>query len=175
MNRKEIFLLIGQKGSGKSFLGTIFDMEFGIRFIRVEDWIRQIKKDRDIFDEIYLKQVFTEIENGIREMLNETDRLVFESTGLTHYFDKMLESLKKDFRVTTIGVYADSRICLDRVRTRDQTIHINISDDQVSMINEKIRARDFETDYQIDNENRTEKEIIEDLKNIVGLTQNQIE
>ena len=174
MNRKEIFLLIGQKGSGKSFIGTIFYKEFGINFIRVEDWAKQIKKDRDIDNETYLKQVFIEIENGIRETLNKLDKLVFESTGLTAYFDQMLESLKKDFQVTTIGVYADSRICLDRVKTRDQMIHINVSDTQVSMINEKVRERDFKTDFRIDNETKSEKDLIGELGNILEMTEYQL-
>lgn len=42
--RKNIILLIGQKGSGKSFIGNIFEKEFGIKFIRVEDWAKHIKK-----------------------------------------------------------------------------------------------------------------------------------
>ena len=45
MRRKEILLLIGQKGSGKSFIGTIIEKNFGIKFVRVEDWAKQIMKD----------------------------------------------------------------------------------------------------------------------------------
>ncbi|OFY34722.1 MAG: hypothetical protein A2W91_20650 [Bacteroidetes bacterium GWF2_38_335] len=167
MNKKEIYLLIGQKGSGKSFVGKIFNDEFNVKFIRVEDWVRQIRKDQDVFSETYLKQVFETIEKGIREALLEIDRLVFESTGLSSYFDKMLEGLKKDFHVTTIGIYADSKICLNQVRARDKTIHINISDDQVSLINEKVKARNLLTDFRIDNETKTEKELIREIRTIL--------
>jgi len=97
INRKTIFLLIGQKGSGKSFIGTLFDKEFGITFIRVEDWAKKIIKNRDVDDKAYLKQVFGSIEKGIRSSLAHKDQLVFESTGLTEYFDEMLERLKSDF------------------------------------------------------------------------------
>ena len=93
INRKTIFLLIGQKGSGKSFIGTLFDKEFGITFIRVEDWAKKIIKNRDVDDKAYLKQVFGSIEKGIRSSLAHKDQLVFESTGLTEYFDEMLERL----------------------------------------------------------------------------------
>lgn len=167
MNRKSIFLLIGQKGSGKSFIGTLMDKKFGIKFIRVEDWAKKIKKDRNVDNEVYLKQVFEEIERGIRDSLSEKDKIVFESTGLTEYFDLMLENLRRDFQVTTIGVYADGETCLKRVKYRDQEIHINISDDQVLMINEKVRERNFETDFSIINEDKSEKELINDIaKNI---------
>lgn len=171
MNRKHIFLLVGQKGSGKSYIGTILDKEFGIKFIRVEDWAKEIKKDRDVGNESYLRQVFDAIENGIRAHLNQTDNLVFESTGLTPYFDDMLESLMRDFKVTTIGVYADSSICLDRVKKRDQTIHISVSDDQVSLINEKVREKKFKADFLIENEHKTEMDIIQELNDIVALSQ----
>lgn len=169
-NRKEIFLLIGQKGSGKSFIGSLMDKEFGINFIRVEDWAKKIKKDRDVDNQAYLKQVFEEIEKGIRESLVDKDKIVFESTGLTEYFDQMIQSLKRDFQVTTIGVYADSTICLERVKSRDQDIHINVSDDQVQMINHKVRERNFETDFSIINENKSEKELINEIGKTIGQT-----
>src|SRR5690554_2486721 len=168
---KKIYLLIGQKGSGKSYIGTLMEKEFGIKFIRVEDWAKKIKKDRNVDNEAYLKQVFEEIVSGIRDSLSDKDKIVFESTGLTEYFDIMLESLRRDFQVTTIGVYADSTTCLTRVKSRDQEIHINISDDQVLMINEKVRERNFETDFSIINEDKSEKELINEIaKNIERTT-----
>ncbi|MCZ2459361.1 MAG: zeta toxin family protein [Chitinophagales bacterium] len=170
MNTKIIYLLIGQKGSGKSFIGTLMDKEFGINFIRVEDWAKKIKKDRDVDNEAYLKQVFEEIEKGIRESIVDKDKIVFESTGLTEYFDQMIQSLRRDFRVNTIGVYADSAICLERIKSRDQDIHINVSDDQVLMINAKVRERNFETDFLIINENKSEKELINVIGKSIGQT-----
>lgn len=170
MKSKIIYLLIGQKGSGKSFIGTLMEKEFGIKFIRVEDWAKKIMKDRDVDNEVYLKQVFEKIENGIRGSLTDKDKIVFESTGLTEHFDLMLESLRRDFQVTTIGVYADSTTCLKRVKSRDQEIHINISDDQVLMINEKVRERNFETDFSIINEDKSEKELINEIEKNVEQT-----
>jgi dephospho-CoA kinase len=168
MMRKEIFLLVGQKGSGKSFIGSIFDKHFGIKFIRVEDWAKEIKRDRAVDDEAYLKQVFGEIERGIRASLGKTDRIVFESTGLSEYFDNMLHRLKQDFRVFIIRVYADPDTCLQRVRSRDQAIHINVSDDQVLMINEKVRKRSLGADFSIDNSNKSQIQIIKEVEHIIG-------
>lgn len=168
MQQKSIYLLIGQKGSGKSFIGTIFDKEFGIQFVRVEDWAKQIKRDREINDESYLRQVFAEIEKGIRQTLLGTDKLVFESTGLTEYFDAMLESLKKDFKVTTIAIKADSATCLERVRSRDLKIHINVSDDQVLMVNRKVLERNMKTDFYIENENRSKEALMTEVGKILG-------
>lgn len=35
-NKKIIYLLIGPKGSGKTFIGSLMDKHFDIRFIRVD-------------------------------------------------------------------------------------------------------------------------------------------
>jgi shikimate kinase len=169
MSRKKIYLLIGQKGSGKSFIGANMEKRFGITFIRVEDWAKQIKKDRAVENETYLKQVFEMIEKGVRESLKQIDKVVFESTGLTDYFDQMLENLKKDFHVITIGIYADGKTCLDRVKNRDQSIHINISDDQVTVINDKVRQKHFQTDHKINNEAMTEEELVGQIEKILKL------
>ena len=124
-----------------------------------------------MINEFYLKTVFDEIEKGIRDGLKKTDALVFESTGLTDHFDRMLQSLKMDFQVVTIGVNADSATCLNRVKAKAQTIHINVSDEQVLMINEKVKARDFKTDFYIETENKFEHELINYIKGFVGLNQ----
>lgn len=167
MKNKNIYLLIGPKGSGKSWIGSLLEREFGIKFIRVEDWAKQTKRDRAVDDEAYLRQVFESIEKGIRSSLMTTNQLFFESTGLTEYFDRMYHSLKKDFRVVTIGIIADPKTCLERVKTRDQKIHINISDDQVHRINEMVQTRDFPTDFRLINQSKTQQDVIEELEYII--------
>ena len=37
MENKTIYLLLGQKGSGKTFIGYLFEKHFQRKFIRVED------------------------------------------------------------------------------------------------------------------------------------------
>lgn len=173
MNRKEILLLIGKKGSGKSFIGLLMDREFGVKFIRVEDWAKRIKKDRSIDNEIYLKQVFEEIEKGIRQAMDSVDKVVFESTGLTDHFDHMLQSLQKDYKVTTITVDAHNNTCLDRVKSRDQSIHIKVSDDQVFMINRKVAEKSFQSDFRINNESKSEQALIVELDSLLKLIAKQ--
>lgn len=109
------------------------------------------KKERDVENKSYLKEVFEIIEDGLRKSLVHYDKIVFESTALSEYFDLMLSNLKKDYNITTIGIKADSNICLERVLSRDNRIHINISDSQVTYINQKVLERNFQTDYQINN------------------------
>ncbi|TXN35214.1 hypothetical protein FVB32_11535 [Flagellimonas hymeniacidonis] len=163
-----IYLLIGQKGSGKTFIGELFEKHFNIKFVRVEDWAKPIKKDRKVDDENYLKEVFAAVENGIRGSLQKRESLVFESTGLTKYFDAMLLNLQSDFKVVTIGVKATSELCLDRVKSRDQSIHINVSDEQVNKINDAVIKRNRQTDFVINNNNKSEPSLVDEIANIIN-------
>jgi shikimate kinase len=167
MNKKTVYLLIGQKGSGKSFTGALMDRKFGIKFIRVENWVKQIKKGREIDNPSYLNDAFCVIENGIRDALKQNDKIVFESTGLTSNFDQMLINLRKDFLVFTIQIEAEKDTCLTRVKTRDQSIHINVSDEQVNNINEQVQLKKFDTDYFIDNEKKSEDELKQEIEKII--------
>lgn len=143
MKEKSIDLLIGQKGSGKSFIGTLMEDEFGIKFLRVEDWAKQVKRERDFDNLSYIKEFFLTIERLVRTILEHNDEIVFESTGLSDSFDQMLENLRHDFLLITIGIKANDELCLDRVSNRDQTIHINISDDQIMLINKQVLEKKF--------------------------------
>jgi shikimate kinase len=167
MTNKTIYLLIGPKGSGKSFIGTLMDQKFGIPFIRVEDWAKKVKKDRQIDNEDYLSDVFSAIEKGIRHSLDMNDKIVFESTGLTPHFDRMLENVKEDFSVVTIGVHANHELCLHRVKSRDQSIHINISDEQVNEINKQVKKKEMRTDFQLINEGKSVEELVSEMREIL--------
>ncbi|HMQ69932.1 MAG TPA: AAA family ATPase [Ignavibacteria bacterium] len=167
MNSKVIYLLTGPKGSGKSFTGKIMEREFGIRFIRVEDKVKEIKKDRQIDDESYLEEVFVEIEKMVREALTVHDKIAFESTGLTAHFDRMLKNLKKDHNVITISVYANEELCIKRVRSRDKSVHIDVSDEQVKLINRMVIEKNMITDAVIINDNINEEELVEEIREIV--------
>ena len=167
-DKKRIFLFIGPKGSGKSYLGDLMQRHSGIPFLRVEDWAKKVKKDRAFSDETYLKDVFETIEQGVRACLENNGACSFESTGLTAHFDKMMSSLSKDYHVRTIGVQCPPEVCLQRVKHRDQTMHINVSDEHVEQINRLVREKDMKTDFSIANNNKKENELLQELRVIAA-------
>jgi predicted kinase len=165
---KKIYLLIGAKGSGKSFIGMLMEEHFGVKFIRVEDWAQKIKAKRAINNEAYLTDVFQGIEDGIREVMIREDIIVFESTGLTSQFDRMLKNLQGDFSVITILVEAKNETCLRRVKTREQSIHIAVSDEQVNEINKLVQEKQMPTDHCVTNENKSAKELVAEISKIIA-------
>ena len=64
----------------------------------------------------------------------------------------MLSSLKRDFRIITIGVHANMELCVRRINERDQSIHIPFSEEEmINDINLRVSKKWMDTDYEICN------------------------
>jgi shikimate kinase len=162
---KTIYILIGQKGSGKTFAGQIIQDTYSIKFVRVEDIAKKVKKARSLYDESYHNEAFNQIEFHLREVLENTKSVVFESTGLGSAFDRMLNSLKRDYKLFTIGIKADPDLCLERITNRDQSTHINVSDEDVIHINYLVRENNFAYDFELNN-NGSREALVSGLETI---------
>jgi shikimate kinase len=165
---KTLYILIGLKGSGKTFIGKLIEDKFNIPFLRVENIFKNIKRERHFSDESYIKEGFTLLEKEIRIRFEKANALTMESTGLTDEFKQMLENLKKDFTVKLIKIYAGSKLCLKRVRERDGKEHINVSDNDVEKINKLANNVKFDYDLVIDNNSKTKEEIIKEFNSFIG-------
>ena len=165
MSEAVIYILIGQKGSGKTYIGNIVRELYGITFIRVEDIALKIKQNRAVDDESYHKDVFAQIESHIRSVIVNNPIIIFESLGLTPHFDNMLENLKGDFRVICINVKVSPELCLERIKNRDKSIQIDISDEEILKINSLILEKNMLCDYEIEN-NESRAELIPQLNKL---------
>lgn len=150
--QKLLHILIGPKGSGKTFIGSLLQQELAIPFLRVEDIALAVRRDRSHQDDGYVLEVFAAIERAVRERLRTTDELIIESTGLTPAFDTMLARLERDFRVNLVRVHASAETCLSRVKQRDQSLHVDVSDAHVQQINEMVAAKTWPFKGEIDNQ-----------------------
>ena len=162
---KTIYILIGRKGSGKSFIGEMVQDLYGIKFIRVENIALNVKRDRAIDDESYLDEVFSGIESNLRNVTKNEPSIIFESTGLSRQFDIMLGNLKRDYRVKTIKVNADDNMCIERIHSRDKSTHVNVSDSEVMRINAFVRQKNLVCDFEINNDGN-EEELVSALSKI---------
>ncbi len=167
MARKKIYLLLGPKGAGKTFLGGLMEEHYQVPFLRVEDTIKELAVKVDVNDEDYLKLVFSTIETHVRNKLNQHDSLSFESTGLSNYYDEMLASLQLDFDVITIGIKASPESCLQRIKSRDQSIHIPFDDQELMAINTKALSKQHNLNHIIENESLDKEQLVEKLEPIV--------
>ena len=147
-----IYLLLGLKGSGKTYIGERMKAQYGIHFIRVEDIVKSLKGNRSHKDPEFQEEAFTAIEHSVREALKSHKKVVFESTGLTPFFKTMLANLEADFKVKKVNVMADAETCLERIKARDASIHIPFSEQEIVELNKEIKALQIPHDHTISND-----------------------
>ena len=157
---KTINILIGLKGSGKTYIGQLLQESYNIPFLRVEDICLKIKANRDVFDKEYISETFNLIEKEIRHQLQSVNELTIESTGAASEFDLMLKNLEKDFIVRPIKINTNPLICLQRVKSRDLKAHIPVSDEKVNEINKLAAQKSYNYDLVIANDDTSDEDIL---------------
>lgn len=154
---KTLFILIGPKGAGKTYIGTLIDKaQIGIKFLQVEPiWINYLQnglKDRDGWDIV---------EEEIDKLFGSNDKIMIESLGAGDGFAKFGKSLMNKYAIKLIKVESALDKCLERVRTRNSADHIPVSDDKVEEYNKIAAQVSYNWDQIIDNNDlATDTEII---------------
>lgn len=123
---KTIHLLIGPKGAGKTFIGSTLHRRLGVYFLRVEPiWLSLVPGEDG----------WRKVELEIDHLLQDLDEIIIESLGAGDGFLRFRDQLSRKYRLCFIKVVADLDECLRRVRTRDTSDHIPVSDSDVERYN----------------------------------------
>lgn len=148
----KLYILIGPKGSGKTFIGSRIEQLTGIKFLRVEPLWLNLAEGEDGWNRV---------EREIDALFLQHDQIIIESLGAGDGFNRLYASLKVKYQLKLIKVETDLDECLRRVRSRDKENHIPVSDDKVREYN-RIAARvQHSWDKIIDNNGpATDEEIL---------------
>jgi hypothetical protein len=137
-----LYFLIGPKGSGKTTIGTLVNTHTDIAFIRVEPIWLSLQPG----------------ENGWQKVMEVIDatfqtrpKVMIESLGAGEEFQRFYAILAQKYVTKMIRVYADLDICLARVKSRDSSNHIAVSDDKVEEYNRIAVKVSYPWDLEIDN------------------------
>jgi shikimate kinase len=160
--KKQVLILIGLKGSGKTYIGSLLQEKFDIKFFRVEEIWLSLKSEK--LTNEYIKEGFSKVEKEIDKILHDTDRIIIESTGTTDYFRIFLDRLKTKYELKLIKVQTSPELCLIRVKSRNSVLHVPVSDEIVDIINQEALNLDMQYDLIIDNEKSTDREILENIQ-----------
>jgi shikimate kinase len=163
--KKHIIVLIGLKGSGKTYIGTLIQEKLGIKFFRVENIWLSLPTER--FSNEYIIEGFSLVEKELDRFLIDTDWIIIESTGATDYFNIFLDKIKSKYDVKLVKINTDPELCFKRVKSRDSSIHIPVSDDIVDKINRDALKVDLHYDLLINNDKSKDNEIIEKIQTII--------
>lgn len=164
-----LLLLVGLKGVGKTFIGSLLEKHLDVKFLRVEPIFLELMRLEPELAGIDLeKRGFQIVLDKLDELAQVNDTLCIESTGTAHTFLQFLTALSQGFRVLIIRIQAPFNTCIERVMTRDKSLHIPVSDDRLREINERALLVNLTWDLEINNsEFEDEDVIVESVKNIL--------
>ncbi|MBW4618883.1 MAG: ASCH domain-containing protein [Cyanosarcina radialis HA8281-LM2] len=140
--QKTLYILIGPKGAGKTHIGTQIARHTTIQFIRVEPiWLKLAPGENG----------WEAVEKAIDRAFQQHDEVAIESLGAGDGFDRFHASLMTKYNVKRIKVYTDLAECLKRVKNRDNSEHIPVSDEKVEEYNKIATSVHHVWDAIVDN------------------------
>lgn len=139
---KILYILIGPKGSGKTYIGKRVHRYTDIHFLRVEPIWLALAEGEDGWQKA---------EKTIDDLFQSYEKVMIESLGAGEGFKGMLANLKAKYEVRMIKIETELPECLNRVRSRNQQDHIPVSDDKVVVYNEIAAKVEYDWYATIDN------------------------
>jgi shikimate kinase len=162
---KQLIILIGLKGSGKTYIGSLIQERLGIHFVRVEEVWLSIQHKR--FSKDYYSEGFKLVEQEIANQFLNLDIITIESTGISNYFKPFLRELGYKYNLKLIKINTSPDTCLNRFKSRDSSIHIPVSDDLFEQINKEALEVDLEYDAFLENEYSSDDEILQKISETI--------
>ncbi len=157
-NQKILFILIGPKGSGKTHIGRLVDRQTDITFLSVEPIWLALEPNED---------GWKKVEASIDSMFQRHDKLMIESLGAGEGFRNFHACLTEKYPIRMIRVYAALETCFTRVKTRNSTQQIPVSDDQLREYNRIAAEVRYNWDLEIDNDGpASDEDIIASIQSI---------
>ncbi len=154
-----LYMLIGPKGAGKTYIGTLIARYTEIKFISVEPiWLSLQPGENG----------WKKVEQVIDEAFTDHSKVMIESLGAGEEFGKFRANLEKKYTLKMIRVYTDLETCLARVKSRDRTAHIPVSDEKVEQYNRIAATVFFDWDLEINNNApATDEEILTAIQTLL--------
>jgi shikimate kinase len=157
---RRVILLVGPKGAGKSTLGHLIQEELDVRFVRVEPLFLAVRAELGASHSDFERCGFQAVVERLRDELRSHDTICFESTGASDLLESVIAKLAPVATVLPVKAQADPEQCLERVRTRDRSIHMPVLDDQVSTINARAMLCDLPWAATIDNRGPLDRDAV---------------
>lgn len=137
-----LYLLIGPKGAGKSYIGMLAHQHTDIFFIRVEPiWLNLQSGENG----------WKKVESEIDTVIQSHNKIMVESLGVGEGFRGFYAALAKKYSIKMIRVHADLATCFARVKSRNKAGHIPVSDDKVLEYNKIAATVAYDWDLEINN------------------------
>lgn len=159
--RSRLLVLVGPKGCGKSTIGRMIEARFDAHFLDVERIaLRVLRCMGGIIDETYARRAFEEIARTIRTIERDYPTILMETTGASEETAWFLDKLRSRYDVRLIRIRSGAETCTRRIKSRNQTRQIAVSEDLIREMHARSEALQLPWDADLDNDRGlTEDEI----------------
>lgn len=139
----KLLILVGPKGSGKSYIGRQLEGLFHIKFVRIEAVWQELKERRDDFlspdyiregRQLTLDLIQSHLKNG---------HVCLEASGISDDWDEYESNLKSLAEIVFVKVVCSLEECKRRALNRDQSLQVQISDTLFDDMNRKAAGVQF--------------------------------
>jgi len=139
---KTLYLLIGPKGSGKTYIGDYINKNTEIHFLRVEQiWVALRQNENG-----WLK-----VTEAIAQCFIQSEKVMIENLGAGDEFNHFLSQMKELYSTKLIKIETNLDLCFRRVTERNNRNHIPVSEDKVKEYNKIASKVVLSWDLIIDN------------------------
>jgi shikimate kinase len=157
-----LIILIGPKGSGKSYIGRILESSLGVYFLHVEPlWMAYCSECKQLGRQPVIAEGIRRVHPVLKSALRKHKNLCVETTGASSEILDDLLSLGRNAGILLVRVEASLQTCLRRIATRDQTHQIFMDRDLVEEVYRLSTSLQMPFDLFIQNERTAEHEIVQ--------------
>lgn len=157
-----LILLVGPKGSGKSYIGRLLESALGVYFLHVERlWMTYHAECEAAGKPVDIREGLQRVRPDLRRALSVHEHTAVETTGASAEILEDLLALGSEFGLLTILVQARLRDCLARIAARDQRRQIPVDVEMIEHIHEISTNLEMSFDIVLKNTELTDEKILE--------------
>jgi len=133
--KKIVYLMIGAKGSGKTYIGNLLESKLGIHFIRVEQRLIEHIRSENLESDHLLNDGYDLEFNWIEDILQNNDEVISEATGSSKHLPEFINHLKTHYELRLVRISCPLDICFNRTKERVQDHQFQVTDESIRSIN----------------------------------------
>lgn len=163
-------LLVGPKGSRKSYIGRKLERSLGVLFFHVEPlWIEYYTECEASGRRPSIAEAIAKLHPRINETLRTHENICVEATGASPKILNELLTLAPRSETLVIRVSALFELGMERIAMRDQTNQVPMDVESIREVYELSVAADFQSDFILESTALSEAEIVSRFKNALVL------
>ena len=143
----EIIILLGAKGSGKTYLGKQIETHFKIYFFHTEKYWMEYMSSHPNYT---IPEAMQYVHIIMEEKLKEERKIIVETLGYQEIFDDLLRICSRNAKI--IRIKSSWPSCLQRIRNRDQIHQIEVSEHHLVLYHQMTDNFICKCDLELTNE-----------------------